>query len=187
MPAFQFSLDKRLRALGLEGQLAWAMLHDGALQLQDEANHIVRIPIDDIARIRLGYVEAKRRWYSVRIWCDVLDKPFEIIPLINTWSAYRETMNDLVRLLAEHDRLSRVETGSSKFDAVLGPLLMAIPTIGALGVSLFVLTNEPWWGRLIVPLIPVLLLLLLVWLGHRRHWPRTIGDVSELRVQLPPG
>ena len=185
MPSFQFHIDKHLRNAGLEGKLAWAILHDGALQLQDDHNRVVRFALDDIARVRLGYVDGKYRSYHARIWRDALGKPATLTPTKETWPAYRDTMHELVRQLVERGRLDRVETGSTKFDAMLAPALMAIPTLGAWTLALFVLTNEPWWGRVIVPLVPTLIFVLLVWLGQRRHWPRPLGDVSELRVQLP--
>lgn len=187
MPAFQFPLNKRLRNTGLEGKFARAMLHEGALQLQDDTNHIVRIPLADISRVRIGYVEGKWRTYHTRIWRDALDKPLEIVPINSTFTGYRETITELTRQLAERDCLDRIETGSSKFDALLGPVLMAFPVIGAFAVALFVLTNAPWWGRTIVPLVPTILLAIVVWLGMRRNWPKPLSELKNLKVQLPPG
>jgi hypothetical protein len=187
MTSFQFSLNRRLRATGLEGKLAWAMVHDGALQLQDEKQHVVRIPADALARIRIGFVDGKHRTYSTRIWRDALDDAIEIVPLKSSWREYREVMNQLVQLLAQHQRLDRVETGSTQFDAISGPLLMAIPALGGMAISIFVLTNEPWWGRMIVPLLPTIVLAILLWLSVKRYWPRPLQNLQDLRVQLPPG
>lgn len=186
MPSFQFQLNKQLRNTGLEGKLAWAMLHEGSLQLQDDQNHVVQISLDEITRMRIGYVDGKWRTYHTRIRCSPSDKPLELVPVKSTWPGYGETINELARQLIEHDRLDRIETGSSKFDALLGPLLMAIPAIGALVVALFVLSDAPWWGRLMVPLAPAILLALLIWLGMARYWPKPLRDLRSLRVQLPP-
>lgn len=187
MSTFQFSVNKQLRRTGLEGPHASAMIHDGALHLRDGFNHIARIPFDEITRVRFGFVDGKLRTYSMRVWCSTLDTPLEFVPLKQSWTNYRETATTLVQQLLERDGVARIETGSTKFDALLGPALMAVPVIGALAVSVFVLKNEPWWGRLIVPIVPMLVLGLLVWLGVKRHWPRPLREMAGLRVQLPRG
>lgn len=186
MTFFQFTLNKRLRATGLEGKLAWGTVHDGALQLQDEKQHVVRIPADSLARIRFGYIDGKHRTYRTLLWRDAMDTPLEIVPLKHSWREYREVMNVFVQLMAQHQRLDRIETGSSQVDAIAGPSLMAIPALGGMAVSLFVLTNEPWWGRMIVPLIPTIILAILVWLAIKRYWPRPLQNLQDLRKQLPP-
>ncbi|MEP6835295.1 MAG: hypothetical protein ABJB74_18060, partial [Gemmatimonas sp.] len=96
-----------------------------------------------------------------------------------------ETLTGLVQLMSESGRLARVETGSSKFDALLGPILTAIPTLGAYIIAGLVLTNEPWYGRMIVPAIPTVVLGALVWIGKKRYWPRPLRDIAALKVYLP--
>jgi len=43
MAAFQFSLNKHSHKFGPEDDLAWAILHEVSLQLQDDSNRVVRI------------------------------------------------------------------------------------------------------------------------------------------------
>ncbi|MGV3710528.1 MAG: hypothetical protein ACO1Q7_16985 [Gemmatimonas sp.] len=186
MTSFQFTLNKRLRALGLEGKQAWGMVHDGALQLQDEKGHLVRIGVECLARVRVGYIDGKHRTYRTLLWRDAMDTPLEIVPLKHSWREYRDVVNAFVQLMAQDQRLDRIETGSSQFDAIAGPSLMAIPALGGKAVSLFVLTNEPWWGRMMVPLIPTIVLAILVWLAIKRYWPRPLQNLQDLRMQLPP-
>lgn len=88
--------------------------------------------------------------------------------------------------MTDAGRMDRIETGASKFDALFGPILMAIPTLGAIVISLFVLTEEPWWGRMIVPLIPILILAALMWIGFKRYWPKPVRNIGDLKKQLPP-
>lgn len=187
MPAFQFHLDKRLRKLGLEGKLAWAMIHEGALQVQDDTQQVVRITPAEILRVRIGYFDGKQRSYHTHIWRDGVEQPLELVPARETWAGYRDTTYEFAQLLATANRLDRVETGSSKFDALFGPTLMLIPTLGALALALFVLTEEPWWGRIIVPIAPTVVLALLIWLGVKRYWPRPLRDLSDLKKHLPAG
>ena len=187
MPAFQFHLSKRLRKLGLEGDVAWAMVHDGALQLQDDKQHVVRIAPSDISRVRIGYVDAKPRFFRTLVWRDAMEETLELIPLRESWAGYRDTTYEFAGLMAQADRLDRAETGSSKFDALSGPALMLIPTLAAFALALFVLTKEPWWGRMIVPIAPTIVLALLIWFGVKRYWPRPLRDLSDLKKHLPPG
>lgn len=185
MPAFQFLLNKHARKLGLKGDVAWAMMHDGALQLQDDAKHVVRIAPAEISRMRLGFFDAKHRSYHTRIWRDDGETPLELVPLKQSWAGYRDTMHAFAQLLAQANRLDHVETGTSKFDALFGPALMLIPTFGAFAVSFFVLTEEPWWGRMIVPIAPTAVLAILIWLGSKRYWPTPVRDLGALQKQLP--
>lgn len=186
MPAFQFANNNRVRKLGLEGGQCWAMIHDGALQLQDDAKHVVRIAPSEISRVRIGYFDAKRRLYHARIWRDSMEQPLELIPTTETWAGYRETIYEFAKLMTETNRLDRIETGTSKFDALFGPILTLVPTLGAIVLALFVLANEPWWGRMIVPIVPTLVFAILLWIGLRRHWPKPIQTVNDLEKQLPP-
>jgi hypothetical protein len=50
-------------------------------------------------------------------------------------------------------------------------------------IALFVITEEPWWGRLLVPLIPGVVTALAVMLA-RRSWPRPVASVAEYRARL---
>lgn len=163
------------------------MVHEDALQLQDSAKHVVRIAPTGISRLRIGFFDAKHRSYHTRVWRDLAQKPLELVPVKQSWAAYRETMNEFAQLFAQANRLDHVETGTSKFDALFGPTLMLIPTLGALALALFVLTEEPWWGRMIVPIAPTVILALLVSLGMERYWPKPVRELSDLRKQLPPG
>lgn len=89
------------------------------------------------------------------------------------------------RIIAE-GRREVVETGASKFDALFGPALMGIPTLGAPILAIFVLTEEPWWGRMLVPLIPTIIFALLTWMGVARCWPKVLKSGRQLEKQLPP-
>ena len=163
------------------------MVHDGALQLQDDKPHVVRIALSDISRVRIGYVDAKPRFFRTQIWRDGVEQPLELVPAKETWAGYRDTTYEFAQLLAQANRLDRAETGSSKFDALFGPALMFVPTLAAFALALFVLTKEPWWGRMIVPIAPTVVLALLIWFGVKRYWPRPLRDLSDLKKHLPAG
>ena len=114
-------------------------LHEGALQLQDNADHVVRIASSEISCVRIGHFDAKYRSYHLRIWRDIDEKPFEPILVKQSWAAYRETITEFAGVLARANRLDRLdpaEPGTSRFDALVGPASMLVPTLGALALAL---------------------------------------------------
>ena len=48
------------------GAVTWAMIHEGALQLQNDSQHVVRITLADILRVRIGYCDGQHRSYHTR-------------------------------------------------------------------------------------------------------------------------
>lgn len=114
-----------------------------------------------------------------------MEKPFRITPTSASWSAYGDAIRSLTSQLVAHQRHDRIEQGYSKFDAIFGPAMMGVLVIAAMGISIFALGNEPWWGRLLAPAIPLLIFGILLWLGVSRYWPRPIRELSDLDVQLP--
>jgi hypothetical protein len=183
---FQCYMTRDLRKQGLSGSEVWVRLSDEVVDLSGTEGGQLRIRLDDVTRIRVGYLDAKGRTYETRIWRSGVDKPLRLTSTSGTWSAYGDAIRALAAGLMARQRLDRIERGYSKFDAVFGPSMMGVLLVGAIGVSVFALGNEPWWGRLLVPLLPLLLFGILLWLGVARYWPRPIGDLNDLDVQLPP-
>ena len=184
---FMAANTRALRGLGLKGQHVTATLQEGALLLGGDEGGELRIPLADIERIRIGYTEeAKRRVYEARIWIADTGKDLRLATYNNSWHAYSPMMRALTAQLAAQGRLARVEGGYSKFDALFVPAMMAMLTLAMIGVSIFALKNEPWWGRLIPPVIPLALFALFLKTGLTRSWPRPLTDPAELEGQLPP-
>lgn len=53
------------------------------------------------------------------------------------------------------------------------------------GLSLFALSEEPWWGRMLPPIFPGLLFAM-VWRDYiRTKRPQAVADLAELERQLP--
>lgn len=183
---FLVANTRALRRLGLQGQHVTVALEEGALALSGDASGELRIPLADIERVRIGYTEAKRRFYEARVWIADTGKDVRLEPYPNHWHAYSPAMRALTAQLAAQGRLARVEGGYSKFDALFVPIMMGMLTLAMIGVSIFALKNEPWWGRLIPPAIPGCLFALFLKTGLTRAWPRPLTDVAELEGQLPP-
>lgn len=184
--AFQTGNDQRLRKAGLAGAHVWATLREGALELRGEDGGALRITPAEVARMRIGYADARRRTYLARIWRASSAAPLNLAPYPHTWSAYAQIMRGFAAAMRDAGRLGRIEGGASKFDALFAPLLTGLPLLGAVGIAVFALGNEPWWGRLLVPAIPLLLFALFLRIGLTRHWPLPLRNIDELECQLPP-
>jgi hypothetical protein len=183
---FQCHVNRHMRKLGLVGSVAWVRVGNDVIDLTGADGGQVRIRLDDMTRIRVGYLDSKGRAYETRIWSWGAEKPLRIMPTIASWAAYAQAVRSLASGLVARQRKDRIERGYSRFDALLGPVLTGLLVLGAVGVSIFALGNEPWWGRLLVPVIPLIVFGSLLWLGVARYWPRPIRELSDLDVQLPP-
>jgi hypothetical protein len=182
---FQTPNTDVLRAEGLAGGHVWGSFVDEALELRGDTGGALRIEPADLERARLGFAEGKGRRYRAEIWRTTAREPLTLEPSQGTWPAYTRAMLAFAKACAVVHRIDRIERGSTKLDALLPALLTAPLAVGTL-VSAFVLTDDPWWGRTLVPALPTALCAVLLWSGLTRHWPRPIADPDELRVQLPP-
>lgn len=183
---FQCYLTRALRRQGLHGSVAWVRVTPELIDFTGTESGQFRVRIDDIVRLRVGYVDAKSRTYETRLWTWGAGRPLRIVPVTSAWAAYGAATRLIASELLARQRGDRIEQGASKFDAVFGPLMMGLLVVAAIGISIFALENEPWWGRLFVPAIPVAIFGALLWVAVRRSWPRPIVSLSDLDVQLPP-
>jgi peptidoglycan/LPS O-acetylase OafA/YrhL len=109
-----------------------------------------------------------------------------LTPYREAWPSYGATVREFAGGMAAAGRGDRLERGLSKGMALLAPIALTPVALGAAAVSLFALENEPWWGRLIVPAIPIAILALTLWLGLTRIWPRPVRTLADLHGQVPP-
>ena len=183
---FHCYMTRDLRKQGLDGAEAWVRVNDEMIDLSGTEGGQLRVRLDDVTRIRVGYLDAKGRTYETRLWRSGSEKPLRLAATSGTWWAYGDAIRAVAAGLIARQRFDRIERGNSRFDALFGPSMMGALLVGAIGVSVFALGHEPWWGRLLVPLIPLIVFSILLWLGVARYWPRPIGDLADLDVQLPP-
>ena len=185
-PAFQTGNDSALRAGGLAGRHVLGRLHGGALELSGNDGGLLRIGPADVERMRVGYVEGRARIYVARIWRAGSAQPLTLAPYPHTWPAFAQAMRGFAGVMAGQGFIARIEGGYSRFDALFAPVLFGLLALGTLGISLFVLTGQPWWARLLVPALPVALFALFLKTGLTRSWPRPLRDLADLEGQLPP-
>lgn len=187
MDWFSLPNNKQLTALGLGGPHVFGLVTNNSLELRGETAGNVYIAPDQIHRLRIGFIEAKGGgFYRTRLWSTLTEKPLDLRPTRVTFRGYTLVMSALAEVMIAADRREQVETGSSKFDALFAPVLIGIVTLGALVLALFVLTDEPWWGRMIIPLVPSVVFAILTRNAVKRHWPRALMDIEQLSKQLPP-
>ena len=189
-PCFEAVGTRRLRQLGLSGGRVLVTLrrgtpHGAALELC-AAGAAVRIAVRDVERLRVGYVEGKARYYETRLWRGGDARPLTLYPHASNRAAYARVVRAAVTAIADAGRIDHVESGLSRMSALATPALLAPVALGAAALALFALSGEPWWGRLIVPVIPTAVFALTLWLALTRHWPRPIRRPADLDAQLPP-
>jgi hypothetical protein len=175
-----------LRAAGLQGGHVWVSFVDDALELRGDTGGVVRLTAADIDRARIGYIDARGRRYHARLWRAGASAPLELEPSPGTWPAYTRAMLAFAEHCAREHGLDRIERGSTRFEALFPAALLAPVAIAALVIGAFVITEEPWWARTIVPLIPTILFGFLLQRGLARHWPTPLDHPAELRPALPP-
>lgn len=187
MEWFAVPMNKHLAALGLGGAFVFVLVTNDTLELRGETSGNVHFAPQQISQVRVGFSESKngKHWLT-KIWTSPDARPIELRPTAATRASYAVVVTRFVELMSAHDRRDRIETGSSKFDALFGPVLMGIPAFGAVAIALLILENEPWWGRMLVPLIPLLIFAILAWRARAIFWPRTLVSVEQLAKHLPP-
>lgn len=178
-PAFTLFSDRRFRRHGLQGAVTVQFTGDGLDLTGAEGGRLV-IPLHRVARLRSVRESIKNgpRWQT-RLWLADEAEPFlfSIIGRRNL-GGYVPAMQGLGRALAAAGRAGGLESGQTPFGAFLLPVLIGTLFLVASGISLFVITNEPWWGRMIVPAVPGAIFAVTIVVG-RRLWPRRVKSVEE--------
>lgn len=178
-PAFTLISDRRLRRHGLQGDVTVRFTGDGLDLTGAEGGRLV-IPLHRVARLRSARESIKNGpLWQTRLWLEGEAEPllFSIIGRQNL-GGYVPAMQGLGRALAAAGRAGRLESGQTPVGAFILPVLIGALFLVACGISLFVITNEPWWGRMIVPILPGVLFVLTIMLG-RRLWPRRVKNVEQ--------
>jgi hypothetical protein len=176
---------RQLRRAGFEGRYVWVGMRDGALELIGEVAGFLRIPADEVARMRAGFVLARPKAFQTVLWLRGGGPPIFLHPLPHH-ASYASTVRALASAMSADGGMCRVEGGISPGGALFGPLLMAVPAFGAVALAGFVVTDALWWQRLAVPAVPLLCFALLAWIALARQMPRRIRTLASLDRQLPP-
>lgn len=170
---------RHLRRLGIKG--AATVRFDGAaLEIEGAEGGRLRIAPTQVERLRSGRDNMAKYGphYETRLWLTGEREPLTLsVAGTAVAGPYVATMRGFGAAMASASRLDRVQSGISVIDTLLGPALMGIVFLAAVGVALFVITNEPWWGRMIVPVVPGVVTAILAFVA-RRNWPRPARSVE---------
>ena len=183
---FHTANSDALRAVGLTGGHVWVSFVDDALELRGDTGGVLRIGPGDFDRARIGYVDARGRYYHAKLWRAGASEPLVLVPSPGSLPAYTRSMLALAGRCDAERRIGRIERGSTRFEALFPAALLAPVVVAALAVGALYLTDQPWWTRTLVPLIPMILFGYLLRRGLARHWPTALRDAGELRPMLPP-
>jgi len=183
--AFEAANTRVLKKEGLAGSTILVSMPEGALELRGRDGGSMRITPSEVMRMRMGYVDGRPTHYQTLIARAGSATPITLHPLSAGLTGYSALIPQFAASVASAGGIEHIESGTSKFSALFAPVLLAPVVIGGLALSLFVLTDQPWWGRMLMPLIPTGIFAIMLYLGMRRHWPRRVQRLEELRAQVP--
>jgi hypothetical protein len=183
-PAFTQPSCRRLRGFGIKGTAT--ICFDGTgLEIRGAEGGEHRIAPAQVIRLRSGRDDAIKYGpsYETRLWLrDGRKVAFTVLGMANA-GPYLATMRGFGDAMAAAGQLGRMEGGTSVAGSVVFPALIGALFVAASIIALFVINEEPWWGRLLVPLAPGVITALAIMLA-RRSWPRPVGSVAEYRTRL---
>lgn len=170
-----------------EGAYAVVAIDSTGVTLSGEKGGTLHVPLSRIRLARAGFTESKSaRLYELRLWVDGLPRPLQLCPHgVANHGPYKATVHALAAAMAEQGTLQRMHTGVSRFDALLGPVLMAIVVIAAFLVPVLVIEQPAWWHYIVIPLVPTFIFGILAWQAFGRRWPRPLRNLADLDRQLP--
>lgn len=185
-PAFAAALNGSLRRAGLSGSPARVEVQPGWLAVTGaKAGRLTILPAE-VVRLRVGYEETKYgRSCTCRLWLEGAEsRALALEPVQRRDPAYGAAVRAFAAAVAGQGRIDRIETGISPAAALFLPVVFGLLFLVAAGISIFLLGNEPWWGRLIAPVVPGLVFALGIHLARSRYWPRPIRTLSDLEPHL---
>lgn len=169
---FTVPVTGALRRQGLRGREARVSLAGNALQLVGAEGGVLVIAPERVGRLRTGWEEIKNGLsHETRLWLVGEAKPVVLHLKGRVATEYAQ----IIRGFAGHLPPDRLETGTTPAGALFLPVAMGLLSLAAIGISLFVITEEPWWGRLLVPIVPVGVFLYGLH-ALRRMWPKPAAD-----------
>lgn len=170
-----------------EGAFAVVSIDPAGITLQGEKGGVLHVPLSRVRRARAGFTESKSaRLYELHLWIEGEPRALVLCPHgVANHRSYRQTVVALATALEDEGAGSRVQTGVSAFEALLGPSLMALVVIAAFLVPTLVIEHPEWWHFIVIPLIPTSIFAILVWQALSRRWPRPVRNLADLDRQLP--
>lgn len=182
---FRTAVVSSLRFKDFRGDYADVAVGADGITFTGERQGLLHVPFARIARLRVGFVEAKTgKVFRSLLWLDGDEEaPIYLLPMDDD-AAYANAMRAIAARLASDGRLSRVEGGTTKLDALIGSMLFVPITIAAIWIALIV--SKAWWQPIAIASAPALATAAVVWSAYANHWPRAVTALGDLDRQLPP-
>jgi hypothetical protein len=178
--AFRAPSTRALGRHGLRGPVT-VTLSGSSLQLTGEAGGVLLIAPERVRRLRTGWEETKYGIsHETRLWLVGEAKPLNLQLMERVPHAYAAVIRGFAAEVARVGGLARLECGTTQAGALFLPIAFGLLSIVAIVISLFVITEEPWWGRLIVPVAPIGVFLYGLH-AMRRMWPKPAGDLAAFQ------
>ena len=185
-PSFRIFCPRALRREGFNGPYVTVVISSEGLALKGDQAGSVHVSWSQVERARIGFTEGKYGpIYEARLWVSGWPISLAIFPDREGRSAYAEGMRTLVGQMQSLGHLKRVSAGTSPFEAILGPALMAIVSAAAIAAAAFAMEPPEWWHFVVIPFFPVLITAYLIWRAVTVHWPRPLEAVRDIERELP--
>ena len=183
--AFTIRSAKWLRDRYIEGEATVRLMADG-LEISGASGGLLRISTAQIRQIRSGWSAIKRGpLLQTRIWLHEEEAPLKLEHRGLGFDHYAAVMRGLGAQLARVDGVSRLHRGSSIASAIELLVPMTVLFLAALAISVFVLVNEPWWGRSIPAFVALTFVIVGASLAVLR-WPRPVRTIEEFNTRVAP-
>lgn len=161
-----------------------AVAADG-ITFKGEVSGFLHVSFAQIAKMRVGFFESETgKAFQTRVWLDGEDKPLRLLPVyVDDDGAYVRAVRAIAARLQADGALARVESGTSKIDALIAPVMFGFVAAAAIVISIIV--GKTWWEYVVIPLVPTIVTGVLIWNARRYHWPRQVKALGDLDRQLP--
>ena len=184
-PAFTIPSSKWLRSRHVQGEATVRLMADG-LEVSGASGGLLRISTAQIRQVRSGWSAIKYGpLLQTRVWLHEEDEPLKLEHRGLGFAPYAAVVQGLAAQLARVDGVSRLHRGSSIASAVELLVPMTVLFLAALAISVFVLENEPWWGRPIPALVALTFVIVGAVLAFQR-WPRPVRTIDEFNQRIAP-
>jgi hypothetical protein len=184
-PAFTMPSSKWLRDKQVLGEARIRLKPDG-LEISGASGGFLRILTPQIRLVRTGWQSVKYGpWFLTRVWLQGEEAPLKLVARGLNFQGYAAVIRGLAAQLARVDGVSRLHRGGSIGAAVELLVPMTVLFLAALAITIFVLENEPWWGRPIPALVALVFVVMGAILAFHR-WPRPVRDLDEFNRRVAP-
>jgi hypothetical protein len=171
-----------MKRAGVRGRPARVWIDGESLRIDGAKAGSMRLPLDGIQRVRVGYYEGKYgKSFRTVLWVEGGKRPLELQPM-KPYGDYSAVVRRLARIVADARGLAAVERGTELSLALFNALVL---TGGFVALCVVMLLDPESWPLLLLAIAFGGLALYALREMRRKHLPRPVSSLAELDVQLP--